>query len=124
MKSLIVALAAASLGAVSPLALAHGDTKPMHGGIVQVVADMHYELVPLKDGAALFVIDHGKPVDATKMSGKLTVLNGTRKSEAELRPAGGNKLEAGSVTLAPGAKVVASLRAADGKAKTVRFTVN
>ena len=113
----------ALMTAFSVNALAHGDAKPMHGGIVQVAADVHYELVPQANGAALFVIDHGKPADATKMSGKLTVLNGTQRSEAALKPIVGNKLEAANVKVEAGSKVVASVRAQDGKATTVRFTV-
>jgi hypothetical protein len=38
------------------------------------------------------------------VSGKLTVLNGTQKSEAELKPAGGSKLEAAGIKVLPGAK--------------------
>ena len=57
------------------------------------------------------------------MSGKLTVLNGADKSEADLKPAGGNKLEAKGVKLGKGAKAVAALQTADKKTVTVRFTV-
>lgn len=122
MKKLMIALGTA-LATLSFNAAAHGDAKPMHGGIVQVAADVQYELVPHAGGAALYVIDHGKPMDASKMGGKITVLNGTQKAEAELKPAGGNKLEASGVSVAAGAKVVATVRAADGKSATVRFSV-
>jgi hypothetical protein len=126
MKQLSLALAATCTALTLSLSLpagAHGDAKPMHGGIVQMAADLQYELVPQAQGAALYVVDHGQPADATRMSGKLTVLNGTAKSEAPLKPAGGNKLEATGITLGPGAKVVASVQGADGKATSVRFTV-
>lgn len=122
MKQLAWALGAAVWLMGAP-ALAHGDAKPLYGGIVQVVSDMQYELVPQPDGALLYVVDHGEPADATRMSGKLTVLNGTRKSEAELKPAGGNKLQARDIQLGSGARVVASLRTPQGKAVTVRFAV-
>jgi hypothetical protein len=56
------------------------------------------------------------------MSGKLTVLNGTEKSEADLAAAG-DRLEAKGVKLAAGAKVVAALTTAEKKVITVRFTV-
>jgi len=115
---LAAALALASLGAG-----AHGDAKPMHGGVVQVASDVVYELVAQPNGAALYIVDHGKPVDATQMGGKLTVLSGTQKTEAELKPAGGNKLEAANVSIGRGAKVVASLKAADGKTASVRFSI-
>lgn len=122
MKKIALVLATLLAG-LSVNAFAHGDAKALHGGIVRVASDIHYELVPQPTGAALYVVDHGKPADVAGMSGKLTVLNGTRKSEAELKPAGGNKLEAVQVKVAAGAKVVASLKGVDGKATTVRFTV-
>ncbi len=122
MKKLAIVLSAA-MAALSFNALAHGDAKPMHGGIVQVASDIQYELVPQDSGALLFIVDHGKPADASKMSGKLTVLNGTQKSEAELKPAGGSKLEAAGIKVLPGAKVVASVKGAEGQSATVRFSV-
>lgn len=122
MTKLLIALTAA-FAAASFNAHAHGDAKPMHGGIVQVASDLQFELVAEGTGAALYVVDHGKPADTAKMSGKLTVLNGKEKSESELKPAGSNKLEASNVKLAPGAKAVASISGAAGKVITVRFTV-
>jgi hypothetical protein len=122
MKKSLIALTAA-LAVVSFNAAAHGDAIAQHGGIVQVASDLQFELVPQANGAALYVVDHGKPADTSKMSGKLTVLNGTEKSEAELRAAGANKLEAANVKVAAGAKVVASVTNAGGKATTVRFAV-
>lgn len=103
-------------------ALAHGPSKAQHGGVVQTAADLSFELVPQGDSAALYVVDHDEPADVSQMSGKLTVLDGSSKSEAELKQAGDNKLEA-AAKLAPGAKVVATLSTAGGKAITVRFTV-
>lgn len=122
MNKLLIALTAA-LAAASFNAHAHGDAKPMHGGVVQEAFDLQFELVADGTGAALYVVDHGKPADTAKMSGKLTVLNGKEKSEAELKPAGTNKLQAADVKLAPGAKAVASVSGAAGKVITVRFTV-
>lgn len=122
MKPLMWVLGAAACLLWVP-AQAHGDAKPLYGGIVQVLSDMQCELVPQPDGALLYVVDHGEPADATRMSGNLTVLNGTRKSEAELKSAGGNKLQARDIPLGSGARVVASLRAPQGKTVTVRFAV-
>jgi hypothetical protein len=110
------------LSALSFDAAAHGDAKPRHGGVVQSAADLEFELVAQGGKAALFVVDHGKPADASKFSGKLTVLKGTERSEAELKPAGGNRLEA-AVPLDKGAKVVATVTLPGGKGTTVRFTV-
>ena len=116
------ALCAASLLA-APTVFAHGDAKPQHGGIVRTASDLSFELVTAADGATLYVIDHGKDYDTAGVSGKLTVLNGADKSEADLKPAGGNKLEAKGVKLGKGAKAVAALQTADKKTVTVRFTV-
>lgn len=120
-------LAAAVLISASTLsmntALAHGGAKPQHGGIVQSASDLSFELVSTGDGAALYVIDHEKEFDTSRAGGRLTVLNGAEKSEADLKPAGGNKLEAKGIRLGKGAKVVAALTTADKKIVTVRFAV-
>jgi len=116
--TLVAALAALSFHA----AQAHGDAKPQHGGVVQTASDLVFELVTLPDGAAIYIEDHGKPMSAAGASGKLTVLNGADKSEAELKPAG-DKLEAKGIKLASGSKVVASVTTADKKTVNVRFSV-
>lgn len=119
----LLVLAAACVALPS---VAHESGKARRGGVVQTSAELNFELVGQdgQDGkAVLYVDDHGKPLPTAGMSGKLTVLNGADKSEAELRPAGDNKLEAAGVKLAKGAKVVAALKTGSGKAVTVRFTV-
>ena len=103
-------------------AFAHGGAKARHGGVVSTASDLGFELVGTPTGAAIYIEDHGKPMAPAGMSGKLTVLNGAEKSEADLAVAG-DKLEAKGVKLAPGAKVVAALRTPAKKAITVRFTV-
>ena len=86
--------------------------------------DVHYELVVKPDSAELYVQDHGKPVPTAGMRGKLTVLAGGVKSDAELTPSGGNRLTAARVTIVPGAKVIAALTAADGKTTaSLRYTI-
>ena len=104
------------------VALAHGGAEPKHGGVVATASDLGFELVGTATGAAIYVEDHGKPMAPTGLKGKLTVLNGAEKSEADL-VAAGDKLEAKGVTLAKGAKVVAALTTPAAKAITVRFTV-
>lgn len=39
------------------------DAKPLYGGIVTVVKDIHYELVARPDSIALYIADPGKPVE-------------------------------------------------------------
>ena len=103
-------------------AFAHTD-KAKHGGVVQAAADLSFELVPKGDVATIYVEDHGKPFATSGMTGKLTVLNGTEKSEAELKPAGDNRLEAQGVKLGKGAKAVATVTTPKRKTISVRFAV-
>ena len=75
----------------------------MHGGVVATASDLSFELVGSPDGAVIYVQDHGKPMKPTGLKGKLTVLNGAEKSQAELVVAG-DKLEAKGIKLASGDK--------------------
>jgi hypothetical protein len=103
-------------------AMAHGEAKARHGGVVATASDLNFELVGTAAGAVIYIDDHGKPMAPTGMTGKLTVLKGSEKTEAELAVSG-DRLEAKGVKLAAGAKVVAALSTASKKAITVRFTV-
>lgn len=122
-KSLLAAVAAAGLASfMAGSAAAHGAAEPQHGGVVQTASDLGFELVASPDGAVIHVLDHGEPYATQGMTGKLTVLNGAERSEADIASAGENRLEAKGVQIASGAKVVAALTTADQKAITVRFT--
>jgi hypothetical protein len=104
-------------------AMAHGAGGARHGGIVQVANDVNFELVVEADGATIYLVDHDKDMSSKGISGKLTVLNGADKTEADVKATEGNKLRATGVKIAPGAKVVAVLNNVEGKTATVRFTV-
>lgn len=81
-------------------------------GVLTTVKDVDYELVAKPDVLQLFVRDHGKPVDVSKTTAKVTLLSGADKQEVELKPTG-DKLEAkGSFKVAPGTKVVAQFSSA------------
>lgn len=103
-------------------AFAHGVGAARHGGVVATASDLSFELVSSANGAVIYVEDHGTPMAPTGLKGKLTVLQGAERSEAELVVAG-DKLEAKGVKLAKGAKVVAALVTPAAKAITVRFTI-
>ncbi|MES2950128.1 MAG: hypothetical protein V4858_16425 [Pseudomonadota bacterium] len=122
-KLLAAGVVTAASVVLAPAALAHGTPAPLHGGVVQMAAHMTFELVATPDGAVVYALDHDKELDVSRFNGKLTVLNGSEKSEAPLIPAGGNKLEAKGVKLSPGAKVVAVLNSDNKKPLTVRFVV-
>jgi hypothetical protein len=119
----LLAVAVLGLSALSfNLAMAHGEARARHGGVVATASDLNFELVGTAAGAVIYIDDHGKPMPRTGMTGKLTVLKGSEKTEAELAVSG-DRLEAKGVKLAAGAKVVAALSTASKKAITVRFTV-
>ena len=122
MKKLLT-VAVLGLSALSfNVALAHGDAKAKHGGVVATANDLSFELAAEGGNAVIYIEDHGKPVAPTGLKGKLTVLSGAEKSEADLVVAG-DKLEAKGIKLAPGAKAVAALVTPAAKAITVRFTI-
>jgi hypothetical protein len=98
------------------------DHSPKHGGVVTEVKDIDYELVAKPAAIQLYLRDHGKPVDLSKATAKVTLLTGTEKQEVELKPAG-DKLEAtGTFKVGPGTKAVAVVTV-NGKPATARFTV-
>jgi hypothetical protein len=123
LMKMLLTVVVLSLSALSfNAAVAHGGAQARHGGVAVMAGDLGFELVVTPTGAAIYVEDHGKPMAPTGLKGKLTVLNGTQKSEAELVVAG-DKLEARGVKLEKGAKVVAALVTPAAKAITVRFTI-
>ena len=119
--AIILALAGSAFAAGDKHDHAH-EHKPQHGGVVVEVKDMDYELVARPDAMQLHLRDHGKAVDISKASAKLTLLAGTEKQEVELKPAG-DKLEArGVFKVAANTKVVAVVSIA-GKSSTARFVL-
>ena len=127
-RQLFAALALAALATTAAHAAGdHGaghDHQPQHGGIVAEANDMDYELVAQPDTLTLHLRDHGKPLALDGASAKLTLLNGSEKTEATLSPAGDGKLQAkGSFKVAPGTKVVALVTVPGKKAANVRFAV-
>ncbi|MBS0506562.1 MAG: hypothetical protein JSR53_04170 [Proteobacteria bacterium] len=122
------ALAALMLALATALpAQAHGDNHshaPQHGGVVTEVGDMDYELVARPERITLHLRDHGQPAKTDGASARLTLLNGSEKTEATLTPAAAGTLEAtGQFKVAPGTKVVALVTLAGKKAANVRFVV-
>jgi hypothetical protein len=98
------------------------DHKPMQGGVLSTVKDVDYELVAKPDVLQLYMRDHGKPVDVSKTTAKVTLLSGADKQEVDLKPTG-DKLEAkGSFKISAGTKVVAQVISA-GKTSSVRFAL-
>ncbi len=101
----------------------HGhEDKPLHGGLVTEIKDMDYELVAKPDVLQLYVRDHGKPVDVSRATAKITLLSGSDKQEVELKPSADGLEAKGSFKVIPGTKVVAQVNLAS-KAATARFVL-
>ncbi len=113
-------LALASLGFNT--AWAHGEVKAKHGGVVQEVNDLVFELVQHATGAAIYIDDHGQPVKPVGMNGKLSVLVDGAKKDYPMA-LGVDRIEVPGVKLAKGMRAVAVINGVGGKTVTVRFTV-
>ncbi|KZN37911.1 hypothetical protein N480_14300 [Pseudoalteromonas luteoviolacea S2607] len=105
----------------APSVSAHGSTKPLHGGVVKVEHEMVFELVRAETGVSLYLRDHGKPYPAKKVTGNIIVLANGKKSDAQLRYVGDNKLTA-NIAIADGAKVLVKVKESSHHSVTVRFT--
>lgn len=121
MKKLITLATVVLSLAAAGNALAHG-AKPKHGGVVQSANDLTFEFVQTGAKVIIYVEDHGNPLSTAGTTGKLTVLNGTEKSEASLAPGGDNTLATnGDVKVGKRAKAIAAITFADKKTVNVRF---
>jgi hypothetical protein len=125
----LVAMAALALPALA--ADEHSDTgahaghddKARHGGVVRVVKDINYELILKPDTVALYVTDHGKPVDLKGVTARLTLLSSTDKSEVTLTPAGDRLEVKGAFKPTPGTKALAHVTLPGQAVTSVRFTL-
>lgn len=120
-------LAALALS-ISSLAYAAGDHghgsdhKPVHGGIVVEANHMDFELVATQNAISLHLRDHGKPMDVSKATAKVTLLAGSQKQEIELKPEGDKLIANGAFKTEAGAKAVAQV-SVNGKTTTARFVL-
>ena len=96
------------------------EHKPMHGGVLVTVKDIDYELVASPTSLRLYVRDHGKAVDVSKASAKLTLLTGAERQEVELKPSGDRLEASGTFKVTTGTKVAVVITSG-GKSATARF---
>ena len=123
MKKMFALAAAVISLALSGNVMAHGS-KAKHGGIVQSAGDLSFQLVSKDGKTTIYVDDHGKDLVTAGVTGTLTVLKGTQKTEVPLEAAGGNMLVAkGGTVLAKGSKAVAAVTFANNNVVSVRFSV-
>jgi hypothetical protein len=112
-----------ALGATSAIAAGSHDHTPKHGGVVVETKAGDMEIVAKTDTIRIYFTDHGKPVKLEGAKAKVTLLNGSEKSEAELITTG-DKLEAkGAFKVAKGTKGIAVLTLAGKAPVTARFDI-
>jgi hypothetical protein len=91
--------------ALSGPALAHGSTKPRHGGQVAVAGETVIEMVRAPAGISVFVTSEDEPIASAGLTGKLVVTQGEKKTNAALVAGPGNRLDAAGLKVANGATV-------------------
>jgi hypothetical protein len=114
---------AAARARAAPAFAQKDDHAAKHGGIFVETKALDFEIVAKPDVIHVYVADHGKPVKLDGAKGKVTLLNGSEKTEVDLAPAG-DKLEAkGAFKVAKGTKGIATVTLAGKSASTARFEV-
>jgi hypothetical protein len=106
-------------------AMAAGDHghDPQFGGVVVETKAGDLEIVAKPDTLQIYISDHGKAVKLEGAKARVTLLNGSEKSEATLAPAG-DKFEAkGNFKVAKGTKGIAVVTLAGKPPATARFEV-
>ncbi|MCL4798881.1 MAG: hypothetical protein KJ025_04795 [Burkholderiales bacterium] len=132
LSSLAVAIAALALAGA---AVAHTDeyldtVQAPNGGQLRMAGSYHYELVVGAEGAGaqertlvVYVTDHGDAkLDTAGAEGGVVILSQGKKTKADLRPDGENRLR-GVATFAPAPdmKVVVAVRLAGQPPAQARF---
>jgi len=122
MKRIALIAATAVAFSLPAYAAEKHDHSPKHGGVVVEVKDLDIELVAKPDVIQLYISDHGKPIDYSKATAKVTLLVGTEKQDIELKPVGGRLEAKGNYKVGSGTKVVAQVTI-NGRSSTARFAL-
>jgi hypothetical protein len=117
-------IALAALIACAGAAFAGQDHHaPKHGGIFVETKALDFEVVAKPELIQVYVQDHGVPVKLDGARGKVTLLNGSEKTEVELTPVADRMEAKGSFKVAKGTKGIASVTLAGKSAATARFEI-
>ena len=109
-KQLSISSLVFALAVFSPTVFAHAEHgQAQYGGVVAEAGMAQFELVAQSDKLIIYVSNHGQAVATAGATGKLTILEGAKKSELDLKPAGDNRLEVKG-SAASGAKVLISVQ--------------
>ena len=112
-----------AFAASATLAGSGHDLKPKFGGVVVETKVGDMEIVAKPDSIQIYITDHGKAVKLDGAKAKVTLLNGTEKSEADLTVAGDRLEGKGAFKVAKGTKGIALVTLAGKPATTARFEV-
>lgn len=125
MKYPMIRLALTAALTLSPLAvLAHGDTTPKHGGIVQMTGETLIELVAGTDAASIYISEEDEPVPSSALTATMTIMDTSGKRQLDLTPAPGNRFDAPGVKLTSGAKVAVMVVNKTSQARSIlSFTI-
>lgn len=102
-------LAAFALIAAPVAVEAHGSMKPTHGGMVEMSGETMIELAAGPKGVDIYLSEEDKPIVTAGFTAKLTQTAAGKRTEAALKPSGGNKLSAPGFKPARGAKLVVAI---------------
>lgn len=117
-------LLATLLLSFAPAFAGQGDVKPIYGGVVQEIREISYELVAKADTLSLYVHDHGKKLPSASGTARVTLLNGTEKTEVTLAPAGDNVFQAkGTFKVQKGTRAIAVVTLAGKAPVTARYEI-
>ena len=112
-----------AFSAVSLLAAGSHEHTPKFGGVVVETKAGDVEIVAKPESIQIYITDHGKPMKLDGAKAKVTLLNGTEKSEADLVLVG-DKLEAkGAFKVAKGTKGIAVVTLSGKPPVTARFDI-
>jgi len=81
-KSALALMAALAL--IPALVFAHGNTKPQHGGIVQMSGETVFELVVKPASVELYVTEDDEPVAPSDATASLVVTKGGKETRVPL----------------------------------------
>ena len=113
----------AAFSTTAHLSAAEDHHIPKFGGVVVETKAGDIEIVAKPESLQIYITDHGKPMKIDGAKAKVTLLNGTEKSEIELAVAG-NKLEAkGDFKVVKGTKGIAMVTLAGKPPVTARFQI-
>ena len=117
-------LVASLIGLMAPaIAGPDHDLTPKHGGVVVETKVGDIEIVAKPTSIQIFIADHGKAVKLDGAKAKVTLLNGTEKSEVDLVAVGGKLEVKGAFVIAKGTKGIAIVTLAGKPATTARFAI-